>query len=217
MKALRKPVSLILVLCLAISASGYFAGLSSCVGDAAREMRSAGSNDDEEMVNARLRGKVSSLSGYLKTNNYNTNYCFMVDMRINSGRKRFFVYNLQRDMVERSGLVAHGTGSDRRGEELYFSNTPNSNCTSLGRYKIGKSYMGTWGLAYKLYGLDASNSNAFGRAIVLHAHYLVPTEEVDPYPLCESWGCPMVAPGFLQDLRKYIDHSAKPILLWIYY
>ena len=77
--------------------------------------------------------------------------------------------------------------------------------------------MGTFGLAYKLYGLDNTNSKAFDRFVVLHAHSCVPNEDVDPVPICESWGCPTVAPAFLSELKTVIDKSAKPVLLWIYY
>jgi hypothetical protein len=218
MKFTRRSLVASLGLCLAMSASGYFVLFGMCSGNSLNHKNILATfKDDNGTAYARLREKASSLTGYVKANNYNSNYCFLVDMRINSGKKRFFVYNLQKDMIERSGLVAHGSGSDRREEELYFSNEPNSNCTSLGKYKIGKSEMGRFGLAYKLYGLESSNSNALDRFVVLHAHENVPDDEIDPYPLCESWGCPMVAPAFLQDLKKYIDASSKPILLWIYY
>ena len=129
---------------------------------------------------------------------------------------RFFVYNLVKDSVEIAGLVAHGSGianSDTPG----FSNTPNSYCTSLGKYKIGKSYNGKYGLAYKLYGLDKTNSKAFERFVVLHAHACVPNGEVSPLPICESWGCPTVSPSFLTLLKSYLDGAAKPVMLWVYY
>jgi hypothetical protein len=138
-------------------------------------------------------------------------------MRIPSGQKRFFVYDLLEDTVLAAGLVTHGSGSDKGSADLYFSNTPNSNCTSLGKYKVGKPYTGKFGLAYKLYGLEASNSKAFERAVVLHAHACVPNDEVDPVTICESWGCPTVAPAFLNVLKGYIDHAEQPVLLWIYY
>ncbi len=116
-----------------------------------------------------------------------------------------------------AGLVAHGSGSDNGGDELHFSDIPNSNCTSLGKYKIGNPYYGKFGLAYKLYGLDETNSKVFDRFVVLHAHPCVPNEEVAPLPICESWGCPTIAPAFLTAIKKYIDNSVQPILLWIYY
>jgi hypothetical protein len=137
-------------------------------------------------------------------------------MKIESGKNRFFVYNIEKDSVELAGLVAHGSGRTYS-EEVHFSNAPNSLCTSLGKYKIGGSYTGKFGLAFKLYGLDATNDNAFSRAVVLHAHSCVPNEETAPIPICESWGCPTVAPAFLTQLKTYINNSEKPLLLYVYY
>lgn len=153
------------------------------------------------------------LKKYLKANNFNTTHCFLIDMKIESGKKRFFVYNVIKDSVELSGLVTHGSGL-QSADSIQFSNECNSLCTSLGKYKIGKSYNGKFGLAYKLYGLDKTNSNAFNRFVVLHAHSCVPSGEM-PYNICQSWGCPTVAPSFLQQLQPYIDNSTKPILLEI--
>jgi hypothetical protein len=77
--------------------------------------------------------------------------------------------------------------------------------------------MGKFGLAFKLYGLDATNDNAYNRAVVLHAHSCVPNEETAPIPICQSWGCPTVAPAFLTALKSYLDNSEKPVLLYVYY
>ena len=168
-------------------------------------------------VNLHLKDKAATIRNYVETGNYNTTVCFLIDMRMSSGKKRFFVYNLEKDSVEMAGLVTHGSGSDKAGSAVFFSNVTGSNCTSLGKYKIGKSYNGKFGLAYKLYGLDKTNSNAFERFVVLHSHSCVPESEIFPAAICESWGCPTVSPAFLQSLKKYIDHSEKPILLNIYY
>jgi hypothetical protein len=165
----------------------------------------------------RLKQKAVDMALYAKEHAYNSTYCFMVDMKITSGKKRFFVYNLKKDSVELAGLVTHGGGTTTGGNEIQFSNTPNSLCTSLGKYKIGNSYMGKFGLAFKLYGLDNSNSKAFDRFVVLHSHSCVPDEETAPSPICESWGCPTVAPAFLLQLKKYIEISEQPVLLNIYY
>ncbi|MES2429890.1 MAG: murein L,D-transpeptidase catalytic domain family protein [Bacteroidota bacterium] len=168
-----------------------------------------------ENVLSGLKKKADEINTYANEHKYNDQYCFMVDMKIESGNKRFFVYNLQKDSIELSGLVAHGSGKDNS-NEIKFSNEPGSLCSSLGKYKIGRSYNGKFGLAYKLYGLDKTNSNATNRFVVLHAHSCVPNEETSPIPICESWGCPTVAPTFLSQLKKYIDRSEKPVLLVIY-
>ena len=172
---------------------------------------------DNKYILSRLQTKASEIIKYAITHHYNTNHCFLVDMNISSGKKRFFVYDLKKNSIEDAGLVAHGCGSDKGEGKLYFSNEINSGCTSLGKYKVGKAYTGRFGLAYKLYGLDSSNTNAIQRFVVLHAYSYVPYEEVAPIGICESRGCPMVAPAFLVVLKDYIDHADKPILLWIFY
>ena len=148
---------------------------------------------------------------------YNSKIAFFVDMKIKSGKNRFYVYDLVNDKILDEGLVAHGSGSETgiRGE-LKFSNEPNSNCTSLGRYSIGKSYTGMFGKSYKLSGLDQTNSNAFKRAVVLHSYPAVPEEEQDYY-ITNSHGCPMVSENFFKRLQNYIDSSKSPIILNVYY
>lgn len=177
----------------------------------------AGKKKTEHTTAFRLKQKADLLKTYINTHRYDNTYCFLIDMRIPSGQKRFFVYNLKKDLIETSGLVTHGSGSDKGEEGLQFSNIPGSLATSLGRYRIGNSYTGNFGLAYKLYGLDPSNSKAFERYVVLHAHHCVPDEEIVPMPICQSWGCPTVSPAFLTKLQSYINRSDLPLMLWIYY
>lgn len=165
----------------------------------------------------RLKKQAASLKAFVSANQFNTEYCFLIDMSVPSGKNRFFIYNLKKDSIEYATLVAHGWGSEKRGtDHLIFSNTPNSYQTSLGKYKIGYSYHGTFGLAYKLYGLDHSNSNAFKRAIVLHSETNVPDYEIFPAHITVSAGCPMVSAAALTILSKYINVSQKPVLMWIY-
>jgi len=161
--------------------------------------------------------QAASLAKYAKEHNYNSHYCFLIDMSLPSGKKRLFVYNLDKDSIEYSLLVAHGYGSSKPGsDELEFSNTINSGMTSLGKYSIGKSYYGNFGLSYKLHGLDSTNSNAYARTIVLHSFSQMPDIEVYPQRSALSAGCPMVSPYSFAVLNKYITNSSKPILLWIY-
>jgi len=171
---------------------------------------------DKREILLRLNKKVEVAKDYIAEHGFDDRYCFLLDMRLPSGKNRFFVYNLDEGSVEIAGLVAHGSGNSYSATPV-FSNTPNSNCTSLGRYKIGKSYHGQFGLAYKLYGLDKTNNKTFDRFVVLHAHECVPNDEVAPATICKSWGCPTVSPSFLTQLRSYINASSKPVLLWIYY
>lgn len=148
---------------------------------------------------------------------YNRYIAFFIDMKVHSGANRFFVVELAQKKIIDQGLVAHGSGSETGTEgELKFSNENNSYCTSLGKYYISNSYNGQFGKAYKLYGLDESNSNAFLRTIVLHKYDAMPYEEQEQ-PICNSLGCPMVNRKFYKRLEEIIDQSDKNIILDIYY
>jgi hypothetical protein len=170
----------------------------------------------EEMT--KVDNSRQQLEAYAAKNKCNTKYAFVIDMRIPSFKKRFFVFDLKKDSIINSGYVAHGTGSETFRNELVFSNIPDSRCTSLGKYKIGVSYKGMYGQSYRLHGLDSTNNKALERAIVLHGHSCVPDKAYDDYPICFSYGCPMVSTKFLQILKGYISKQGKePILLSIIY
>lgn len=148
---------------------------------------------------------------------FNRQFAFFVDMKIKSGKNRFFVYDLINDKIVDEGLVANGSGSETAVKgDLKFSNEPNSNCTSLGHYAIGKSYKGIFGKAYVLKGLNETNSNAAKRMIVLHSYSAVPEAEQDHY-IALSHGCPMVNEVFFKRLEKIIDNSKSSIIMNIYY
>lgn len=161
---------------------------------------------------------VSEVREMIKSNSkYNTQVAFFINMKIYSGKYRFFVYDLKSNKIIDKGLVAHGSGSETEiKDSLKFSNKVNSNCTSLGNYEIGNSYSGTFGKAYKLIGLDKTNNNAFARNIVLHKYDPMPFEE-QQNPIVNSLGCPTVNKKFYEKLEKIIDNSNKIIILNIYY
>ena len=164
----------------------------------------------------KLDTRGQTLQQYAKTNQYDTSICFLIDMSIESGKNRFFVYDLKKDSVIDAGLVTHGRCNESFLKGRKYGNEVGCGCTSLGKYKIGTPYRGRFGLAYKLHGLDQTNNNAFKRFVVLHAHDCVPGEEVNPAPICQSDGCPTVSHGFLTTLATKIDKSPKPVLLWIF-
>jgi hypothetical protein len=87
---------------------------------------------------------------------------------------RFHLVDLARGRVE-SLLVAHGRGSDpgHTGWLRSFSNRMGSEATSQGHYVTGDYYIGEHGRSLHLQGLDATNSNAEERAIVVHAAWYV--------------------------------------------
>jgi hypothetical protein len=162
----------------------------------------------------KLHARAEEARQFVNKKGFNTTFCFLIDMRLPSGQNRFFVYDLIADSIRSSGLVTHGRCNEDWLEGRRYGNTPGCGCTSLGKYKLGQSYVGRFGLAYKLTGLEKTNDQAYNRFVVLHAHSCVPETEVAG-EICQSDGCPTVSPGFLKGLRGMLDHSAKPVLLWI--
>ncbi len=164
----------------------------------------------------RFKAVAPPLIKYATTNNFSKQYLFLIDMHIASGSNRFFVYDIAGDSIVAAGLVTHGRCNSNWLVGRKYGNKIGCGCTSLGKYKIGNSYNGRFGKAFKLYGLDSSNSNAFSRYVVLHSHECVPENEIDPYPICQSDGCPTVSPQFLKTLSAFIEKANAPILMCIY-
>jgi hypothetical protein len=166
--------------------------------------------------NTTLNILAKKINNYAAENGFSTEYCFLVDMSIPSGRKRFFVYDLEKNSVVYSGLVAHGSCNETFLSHARFSNAPKCGCSSLGKYKVGEFYRGKYGKSFRLYGLDNSNSNAYSRAVVIHGYDCVPDQEIYPMVLCNSLGCVMVSYNFFDRLSHLIEKSQKPIVLWVY-
>ena len=169
----------------------------------------------KSLTKEKLQQKASAAKLFVQKRNYNENICFLIDMTLPSGQNRFFIYDLKKDSIKQAALVAHGNCFQYWLEGRKYSNTVNSGCTSLGKYKIGNSYVGKFGCSYKLHGLDSTNSKAFERTVVLHQYKEVPDTEVSD-EICQSNGCPMVSPKFFAVLKNIINESKKPVLLWIY-
>lgn len=104
---------------------------------------------------------------------------------------RFYLVNLLNGMVT-DYHVAHGRGSDpmHSGWLERFSNEVGSEASSAGAYVTGDIYFGKYGRSLRLTGLDPSNSNALGRAIVVHGAWYAEPKVAEQYgKLGRSEGC----------------------------
>ena len=164
----------------------------------------------------RLGVYAKQLLQFSAANKFNTSICFLVDMKVHSGKNRFFVYNLIKDSIVAAGLVAHGSCNQGFLLNPSFSNEKGCGCTSIGKYIVCNPYKGNFGNSFKLKGIDKSNSHAFDRYVVLHAYDCVPDDEIYPVPLCNSLGCPMVSYHFLDKLTDILSKANKPILLYVF-
>ena len=180
------------------------------------------SKQTEESI-TRMNEKAEEALLFCKTNDYNTDFCILIDMKIHSGKHRMFVYDFNSKEVERKALCAHGRGKgDRKstGARPLFSNEEGSLLTSLGKYKIGVRSYSKWGINvhYKLHGLETTNDNAFKRIVVLHSFTPVPSFEMYPMhmPKC-SQGCPVTDDDTMTWLDAKLKNTEKSVLLWIFY
>lgn len=114
----------------------------------------------------------------------------VVDFSQHSSKPRFHVIDL-RSGATQSFLVAHGRGSDptHTGWLKSFSNAPGSDATSQGAYLTGDTYVGKHGPSRRLIGLDADNSNALSRGIVIHSAWYVTPELAAGAGIGRSEGC----------------------------
>ena len=117
-------------------------------------------DDDDEDITASQEKTVirnillSKINNYAAQNDMSTEYCFLVDMSLPSGKNRFFIYDLKKNSLLHSGLVAHGSCNETFLSRPRFSNEAKGGCSSLGKYKVGEFYRGKYGKSFRLYGLD---------------------------------------------------------------
>ena len=114
----------------------------------------------------------------------------IADFSTHSSKPRFHLVDLQTGRA-RSYLVAHGKGSDpaHTGWLKSFSNAPGSEATSQGAYVTADTYSGKHGYSRRLLGLDAGNSNAYDRAIVIHKAWYVSDQMARAGAIGRSQGC----------------------------
>jgi hypothetical protein len=115
----------------------------------------------------------------------------VIDFDLPSTEKRLWVLDLEDHKVLFHTLVAHGHNSGEN-EASSFSNTDQSNMSSLGFYVTGHEYEGKHGHSLRLQGLDEGfNTNALARSVVMHgADYVSEAFIKQNGRLGRSLGCP---------------------------
>ncbi|MBO2012413.1 murein L,D-transpeptidase catalytic domain family protein [Hymenobacter negativus] len=115
----------------------------------------------------------------------------VVDFDLPSTEKRLWVLDLAKNEILFHTLVAHGHNSGEN-EATNFSNTDQSNMSSLGFYATGSEYEGKHGHSLRLEGLDEGfNTNAAARSVVMHGADYVSEDFIKQNGrLGRSLGCP---------------------------
>lgn len=139
----------------------------------------------------------------------------IIDFNKASTEKRFYTIDLNRGEVIFHSLVSHGqnTGGNYATD---FSNTPNTNKSSMGFYLTAETYTGKHGHSLRLDGMDKDfNHNARDRAIVMHgADYVNESITKKLGRLGRSWGCPALPYGLHEEVIETIKNKS---LIFAYY
>lgn len=195
---------LYIIFCLAFISCGLL-----CWGQADEEIVIKDINDID-----RIHNKAREAKAFVKKNDMNADWCMLLDFSYDLYTRRLIVYDLKNDKILRRELVSHGNGAGSTPFNPVFSNVPGSNCSSLGKYRVGKRSYSNWGIHihYKLHGLESTNSNAFKRIVVLHSYEYAYCD----YPTFASNGCPIVCDDVMRYLDTELQKATKPTLLWIF-
>jgi hypothetical protein len=144
-----------------------------------------------------------------------SNLVSFIDFTKPSTEKRFYTVDLNSRTVKFHSLVSHGRNT---GENIAksFSNTPNSNQSSLGFYITGETYVGSKGYSMRLDGMDGEyNSNMRNRAVVMHDAEYVSEEWIKKYGrLGRSQGCPALPKAIAKTVINTIKDKS---LIFAYY
>lgn len=142
------------------------------------------------------------------------NILTIIDFNKSSKEERLFIIDLHKQKVIHESLVAHGKNS---GWDIpkSFSNTANSNQSSLGFYVTGETYMGKHGLSLRLDGLEKGiNDNARKRHIVIHSADYVSAGFIHKAGrLGRSFGCPSLPS---ENYKQIIDIIKERSVIFIY-
>ena len=176
-----------------------------------------------EIDTSKTKQKAEEALEFCKANNFNTDFCILIDMSLHSGLKRFFIYDFNKNEISQKYLVGHGCGNNSWSEDLTkenptFSNEDSSHLSSLGKYKIGVRGYSNWGVhvKYLMHGLEETNSNAMKRIIVFHSWEKMSDDEIYPKGSPEGWGCPTVSNNAFKEIDPMLKNAKKPVLMWIY-
>jgi len=134
----------------------------------------------------------------------------VVDFTLPSCEPRFHIVDVATGRIERSWLVAHGSGSDpaATGTLHRFSNEPGSNASSRGAYLTANGYFGKHGRSQRLIGLDPTNDLALDRAIVVHgAAYVDRSMIASRGRIGRSQGCFAFEPGEVATVMELLGEG----------
>lgn len=144
----------------------------------------------------------------------NDQYLTIVDFSQSGRKKRFYLIDVKSGELLVNTFVSHGKNSGLDMAEK-FSNTLNSEQSSLGFYVTSATYTGKHGLSLRLKGQEEGfNSNALARGIVVHGANYVNAGRVNSAFMGRSQGCPALPEN---EYSKVINIIKDGTVMFLYH
>ena len=166
-------------------------------------------------LRSRVEARAVALRSYCEQEGYNTHLALFVDLSRHSGRCRFVVWDFEQNRPILSSPVSHGSGSQRshrRSAYARLSNEDGSHLSSVGRALVAERYEGSYGIAYRLDGLESTNSNLRSRCVVLHGWSYTTSLPIFPIPAVGSFGCPVLSKRVMARVDELLRNQSRVIL-----
>ena len=166
-------------------------------------------------LQSRVAVRAKELKEYCLNEGYNTKVALFVDLSRHSGLRRFVAWDMEKNVPIFTCPVSHGSGaveSHVRSAYARFSNEDGSHLSSLGRALVAERYEGRYGVAYRLDGLDVSNSNLRPRCVVLHGWEYTTSFPIWPFATVGSFGCPVLSRKMMRRVDGLLQRHERVIL-----
>ena len=167
-------------------------------------------------LRSRVAERAEELLHFCKERGYNQHIALFVDLSRHSGRSRFVVWSFEERRALLQCPVSHGSGSPKshvRSAYACLSNEDGSHLSSVGHALIAERYEGRYGVAYRLDGLDDTNSNLRPRCVVLHGWGHTTSFPIFPLATTGSWGCPVLSRRMMHRVDKILKNESRVVLL----
>lgn len=159
--------------------------------------------------------RAAELLKFCRREGYNTHVALFVDLSRHSGCRRFAAWDFERNAPIFTCPVSHGSGSQRphvRSAYARISNDDGSHLSSVGRALVAERYEGRYGVAYRLDGLDDTNSNLRSRCVVLHGWKYTTSFPIFPLATVGSFGCPVLSCRMMARVDKILFDNNKVVI-----
>lgn len=166
-------------------------------------------------LRSRVAERAQALREFCSREGYNTSVALFVDLSRHSGRRRFVVWDMERNVPIFTCPVSHGSGSKMshvRSAYAALSNEDGSHLSSLGRALIAERYEGRYGVAYRLDGLDETNSNLRTRCVVLHGWKYTTSCPIFPCATVGSFGCPVLSRKMMRRVDELLQKEMGVVI-----